>query len=277
MSKRTRYSPEHLEFLRHGYLSMNVRGLTTAFNARFGSDRSEVQIKSALRNHRITCGRAQKDRLVQRRRILTEAQEEFLKNNYVNWSVVELTRMLNSRFNTHKTAEQIKAFVFNHSIKSGRSGCFEKGHTPWNNGTKGQGLTGANPGSFKIGDAPPNRKPLGSTRIDKNGCVLIKIAERNPYTGSPTRYKSKQVHLWEQANGPVPDGFVVMLRDGDKSNIETDNLMLVSRQELLSLNQCGYKDTPVELKPSVLALVKLKVKTFDLAKKPGSVPEERSK
>lgn len=66
--------------------------------------------------------------------------------------------------------------------------------------------------------------------------------------------------------GPVPKGMVVVLRDGDKLNIEPENLMLISRAELLRLNQCGYKDTPAELKPSVLAMARLEVKTFAMTK-----------
>lgn len=148
-----------------------------------------------------------------------------------------------------------------------RTGRFKKGNKPWNAGTKGQGLTGANAGSFKKGNVPPNRKPLYSERIcPKDGFILIKIPERDPHTGFPTRYKHKHVYIWEQANGPVPAGMVVVFRDSDKLNIEPDNLMLVSRAELLRLNRRGYKDTPDELKPSVLALSKLETKTFAMTR-----------
>ena len=58
-----------------------------------------------------------------------------------------------------------------------------------------------------------------------------------------------------------------MFKDGDLLNIEPENLMLVSRAELLVLNQNGYKDAPAELKPSILALAKLEVKIFKEIKK----------
>jgi HNH endonuclease len=261
MDKRIKYSLEQLEFLRVGYLSMNVRGLTRAFNACFKADRTEVAIKSALGNHRITCGRAHKDRLKSRQRKFSEEQEQFIRDNYPGRSLVELAAMFKGRFENIKTNGQIKSFVDNHGINSGRTGCFEKGQKPWNTGTKG--LTGANTGSFKKGHPPANRKPIGSERIcSKDGFILIKIAERNPYTGFSTRWKHKHVHVWEQENGPVPKGMVVAFRDGDKLNTEPENLMLLSHAELLRLNQHGYKDVPDELKPSVLALVKLETKTF---------------
>ena len=151
-------------------------------------------------------------------------------------------------------------------ITSGRTGRFPAGHRPWNAGTKG--LTGANRTSFKKGQAPPNRRPLGAERIDsKGGFILMKIAEPDPYTGFPTRYKHKHVHIWEQAHGPVPEGMVVALIDGDKTKCELENLMLISRAELLNLNRHGYKDTPAELKPSVLALSKLQVRIATKARR----------
>lgn len=143
------------------------------------------------------------------------------------------------------------------------AGQFTRGHTPWNAGTKGQGLTTANRGSFKKGNAPPNRKSIGSERIcPKDGFILIKVAEKNPYTGFPAHYKHKHVHIWEQMNGPVPKGMVVFFKDSDRTRCEIENLMLISRAELLYLNQYGYKDMPAKLKPSVVTLSKLQVTTF---------------
>lgn len=259
--KNRRYTTEQIEFIRTGYLSMHLRSLTRAFNAQFGENRTEAQIKSTLKRYRIFCGRKPKDRLRPQFIKYTNEQAQFLRDNYPGRSGVELAAMFKNRFKTDKTTGQIISFVKNRGIKSGLTGRFEKGHKPWNTHTKG--LTGANITSFKKGDVPANRNPLGFERMDsKDGYILIKIAEQDPHTGFPTRYKHKHVYNWEQANGPVPEGMVVALRDGDKLNTETENLMLISRAELLRLNQHGYKDAPDELKPSVLALSKLEVKTF---------------
>ena len=271
--KRSRYTPEQIEFLRTGYQSMNARDLAEAFSAEFGLERTESQVKSTLQNHRIRCGRAQKDRLINRVRIFTPEQVQFLRDNYGGRSVVEMTVFFNLIFNTCFTRQQIKTAVHNRKITSGRTGCFELGHRSWNKDTKGQGLTGANKASFKKCHKPKNHRPLGSERIcSKDGYVLIKIKERNPHTGFPTRWKHKHVHMWEQEHGPVPDGMVVAFRDGDKTNIVPDNLILVSRAELLRLNKHGYKDMPEELKPSVLALSKLEVTTFE--KEKNQTPEK---
>jgi len=261
MTKRLRYTEDHIEFLRIGYQSMPVHALAKAFNAKFGMYKTEGQIKAALQNHRIRCGRAHKDRLINRIRLFTPEQIQFIKDNYKGLSVAEMTDLFNAEFGLGMKRQQIKTAVKNRGINSGLTGQFKKGHKSWNKGTKG--LTGANRTSFKKGSVPANRRPLWDERVcPKDGYIQMKVPEPNPYTGFPTRYKHKHVYMWEQEHGPVPKGMVVALRDGDKTNCDPDNLMLITRAELLRLNKHGYKDAPEELKPSVLALVKLEVKTF---------------
>ena len=256
---RFKYFPEHLEFLKTGFMSMNVRDLTMAFNKKFKVQKAETAIHSALTNNKIRCGRKGSEKLKKRTKLLTREQEQYLWDTYKDISAAELTNLFNTRFKTSKTIQQIKSFVHNHGINSGRTGHFSKGHKSWNKGTKG--LTSTNKTSFKKGQVPPNRKPIGSERIDsKDGFVLIKVAEKNPWTRFLTRYKHKHRHVWEQENGPVPKGMVVAFKDGHRTNCDLENLMLLSRAEMLTLNRHGYKDTPAELKPSVLALSKLQVK-----------------
>jgi hypothetical protein len=259
-SKRIKYTAEHLGFLRAGYANMSARDLAQAFKVKFGLAATAAQINSTLKRCRILCGRKGSDRLAPLR-LYTPEQILFLRENYTGRSLAELTTVFNDRFSAAKTQKQIRAAVHNRGITSGRTGCFEKGHMPWNTGTKG--MTAANVTSFKMGSIPPNRKPLGSERIcPKDGFILVKIAERNPYTGFPTRYKHKHVHVWEQVHGKkVPAGMVVAFKDSDKLNCDPANLMLISRGELLLLNKHGYREMPVELKPSLLALAKLEEKT----------------
>jgi len=265
MSKRV-YTDKHITWLMIGYRLWNARDLARESNARFGMKKTKGQIKSALQNHGIVCGRAPEDRLISRSRIFTEEQVQFLRDHYAGRSIPEMTIFFNSRFGTDFTKRQIKTAVHNRHIISGIRRTFPPGHRPWNTGTKGQGLTSANRTSFRKGNVPANRKPLGSERISKDGYIEVKIAERDPYTGFPTRYRLKHVHIWEQAHGPVLKGTAVAFRDGDKTRCELANLMLVSRAELLALNQRGYKETPAPVKPSVLALAKLEVKMWGRGK-----------
>ncbi|MGD9825176.1 HNH endonuclease signature motif containing protein [Desulfobacter sp.] len=199
--------------------------------------------------------------------MFTEDRERFINSTFKSHTAEETARLVNARFDMAVTGQQIKTYVKNHGIASGRTGHFPKGNKPWNAGSKGQGLTGPNKGSFKKGDIPGNTKPLGYERIDsKDGYVLVKVAEPNPHTGAATRFKHKHIHIYEQEHGPVPEGMVVIFRDGDRRNFDPGNLEAITRSELARLNQYGYSHVPDELKPSVLAMTKLKVKVFERSK-----------
>ena len=254
-----RYTDEQLAFLREGFQSMTVAELTSAFNVRYGRQQAHTAIHSTLKRENIRRGRRI---LTGRRLTFTAEQIEFLRINYVRLSLVNLAAAFSDRFGTEKTAGQIRAFTRNHGIKSGRTGCFEKGQKSWNEGVKG--YMGANVTSFRKGSVPKNRKPLGTERVNRDGYIEIKIPERDPHTGFPTRYKLKHVVLWEQLHGPVPEGMCVVFQDGNPLNCVDDNFMLVSRAHLLRLNQYRYRKIPDDLKPTVLALAKLEVKTFSL-------------
>jgi hypothetical protein len=121
-------------------------------------------------------------------------------------------------------------------------------------------LTHRNRTSFKKGSVPPNRKELGTERYDPKYGIYIKVAEKDPYTGFPTRYKPKHVVVWERNFGPVPKGMVIAFKDSDNTNCNPENLMLLTRTELLRLNGAGYKNAPQEVKPSLVALARIEAK-----------------
>lgn len=194
----------------------------------------------------------------------SQEHKNFLRKNYPNLSQIDLTAAFNKKFKTNKNRNAIASTLKRLGIKSGRTGCFERGNVSWNTGTKG--VMKANSGNFKKGHIPPNAKPIGSERIDKDGFIHIKIAEENQYTGAKTKYKHKHVVNWERENGPVPKGSVVFFRDSDKTNCDPENLVLITRAELVRLNQMGYGKMSPEIKPSVLALVQMKCKMWDAIK-----------
>lgn len=244
---------------------MHTHDLAAAFNKRFGTGKKESAIRSALGNHKILCGRPHGKRLITQPRLLTPEQHRFVEIEYKKHTVKEVTSLLNKEFETKFTYQQIKTYVHNNKVQSGRTGRFEKGHINWNKGTKG--LCKPNSGSFKKGDPPANVRSLGSERIDnKDGYIWIKVAEWDHNFDRPTRWKLKHVHVWEQENGPVPDGFVLRFIDADKTNINISNIMMVSNALNLRLNKNDYNNSPSDLKPQILALSKLEVLTFSKIK-----------
>ena len=123
-------------------------------------------------------------------------------------------------------------------------------------GTKGQGLTGANNGSFKKGSMH-NRQPplpLGAERVRKNGHVYIK-------TGQPNVWREKYRVVWEQHHGLIPRGQLVRFLDGNYNNVTINNLVLVSRQEHAILNHMDYENSPADIKETQVLLAKIKART----------------
>ena len=257
MKKRIKYTEDQLAYLEYHYKRINVRDLTKAFNNQFDQERTEEAIKSKLIKCGISCGREPKDRLINRIRLFTEPQKLFIRENYKGRSVAEMTQLFNEYFKTQLTENQIKSFCDrNNGLVSGLTGQFQKDSKPWNSGTKG--LTGANRTSFKKGNVPPKTRPLGSERIDKDNYRLIKVLDRN---GRKRRiFKPKHVHVWEQEYGPVPNGMVVAFKDSNKRNLDISNLILMSKAEMLFLNNYDYKHKHMQIRDSLIALAKLKAK-----------------
>ncbi len=265
---RTVYTKDQLDFLRNGCKWMAIGKLTEAFNARFGLAVSESQITAAKKNHRIIGGRQQKSG-ARVKALLTAEQAAFVDRMYRVHTGADLARVVNARFGLSLKISQIRSYLKNHGIQSGRDGRFVNGNKPWNNGLKGKGICKPNSGTFAKGNIPARTRELGEERIcSKDGFVLVKVSEANPYTGAVTRFKHKHVVIWERHHGrPVPPGMVVRFADCDKMNFEPENLILITRAENLRLNQLGLSEYPEELRPSVIAIAKLEVKTFGKIRK----------
>ena len=111
---------------------------------------------------------------------------------------------------------------------------------------------GPNSGSFghgRPGGSPI--APIGTERTEKNGDILIKVAEPDPYRpGKPDRWVRKARWLFELTHGPVPAGMVVIQEDGDQLNFAPSNLVLVNRRVLAVVNsrlrKRGAKPAPGE-------------------------------
>ena len=122
--------------------------------------------------------------------------------------------------------------MYRNNISSGKTGRFEKGHIP---NSKGQKMSKeqyekCKPTMFKKGHIPKNHREIGSERITKDGYIEIKIKE-------PNLWVLKHRLIYEEHYGKIPAGYSVIFGDGDKLNCNIDNLILVSRSELLLMNR----------------------------------------
>lgn len=149
--------------------------------------------------------------------------------------------------------------------KTGRSGHFEKGAVSHNKGKScPPGRGGRHPNAratqFRKGQRPHTYRGPGHESIDEDGYVWIVLDATNPWTGASTWRVHKHRHLWEQANGPVPEGYVLKCLDGNRSNSEPSNWEAVPIGLLPRLNGKSGRDydrAPQELKPTIMAIAKL--------------------
>jgi hypothetical protein len=191
------------------------------------------------------------------------AMRGWIKTKYPKFSIVELTKEFNRIFDVNFTEASISAFIKNNGIQSGRTGRFEKGSIPYNAGTKG--IAKPNAGTFKKGNIPANIRPMGSERMDnRDRYLMIKVPEKHPYTGHKTRFKHKHIVIWEKQHGPVPKNMVILFRDGNVMNCTIENLVMISRAELIELNRHRFSSAPLEIKSTIFAMSKLSAKIFAL-------------
>lgn len=154
--------------------------------------------------------------------------------------------------------------------KTGRTGCFVKGQVPANKGKPMSDATRAKAAAtmFRKGSVPHNTKFLGHERVSKDGYTEVSIAETNPHTGFERRYVLKHVHEWEKLHGPVPAGICLKNLDGNRQNTDPSNWQLIDRALLPSLNGgpwggLSYDAAPIEVKPALMALARLRVAKRD--------------
>ena len=174
----------------------------------------------------------------------------------------EIVEIFNKKYDLEMTVKKLSSLLGRKKIKTGTTGCFRKGFIPWNKGKKG--YMGANKTSFKKGNKPKNWRPVGSERIDDEGYTLIKVSNEG---GMLKRWALKHRVVWEQHHKKkIPKGSVIIFADGNKNNLNIENLICVTRNELKVLNKCRLISSVPELTKTGLNVVKLKIKLAEIRK-----------
>lgn len=257
-NKAFRYSDEHVEFLREGYMVMAPSSLAKAFFDKFGIDKTPSQIHSALKARGIKCGRNSGQIMKGRSKIFTVEQVEWFKANYPLLSRRDLTAAFNKKFGQNREEKQVIAFLKNNNIQSGRTAHFKKGVPSWSKGTKG--VLKANSGSFKKGQHAHNHVPVGSERKVKGGYIEVKTAEPHTWVG-------KNRIIWTETHGPIPKDHNIRFKDGDPENLSIDNLFMVNKSEHQVLNAMKFIHQPEEVKETTILLARISSKTIQLGQR----------
>lgn len=110
---------------------------------------------------------------------------------------------------------------------------FKPGHTTWNKGKHWVAGGRSAETRFKKGVKPNTYAPIGSERVTKDGILQRKVTD---HLGTPRDWRAVHTLLWEEHNGPLPSGHLVIFKDGNRQNITIENLEALSRSENMKRN-----------------------------------------
>lgn len=182
----------------------------------------------------------------------TTEEQKFMTEYVPRHSYREIKKAFTEKFGWEISLGQIKSYIGNHHLSTGRTGQFQKGQKPHNKGKKGICADGCEKTWFKKGHIPKNYRPVGSERVNKDGYVEVKVAD-------PNKWKLKHRVVWEAVNGKIPKGCIIIFRDNDKTNINIDNLLLIKRGIHAVLNHTGLCEYSGEFKETTIRIAELKV------------------
>ena len=114
-------------------------------------------------------------------------------------------------------------------MATGRETRFEKGLTPWNKGKPFDLPESCKATQFKPGQKPWKTLPVGAERVTYAGHVEVKVQEDGRRA---EMWRKKAYVIWEAAHGPIPDGHIVVVKNGNQRDVRLDNLELITLHEL---------------------------------------------
>ncbi|WP_096778916.1 HNH endonuclease signature motif containing protein [Zobellella denitrificans] len=162
-----------------------------------------------------------------------------------------LCQMFNAHFGTDLGYSAFKSACTRYGCKSANDGRFQKGQ----NKHPGSGAKGPNAGTFRAGNMPHNHNPIGHVRYNDR-YMEVKLTDTRC---SRRDYRPVHLLVWEHYHGTVPKGHIVTFKNGDIYDFDIDNLELITRAEHAVRCKFGYYNTPVELRPAMDLVIKLKI------------------
>lgn len=203
---------------------------------------------------------------------------EFIRENAKGRSNADLAAMTNAAFGTDFDAERMKGYKAYHKI---RSGIQPRPPSPFTKEMRefifanSEGLTfeemcemldakfGADIPQSKLRSFYQNNKiKCGVTVIVNSKPVGTIVTDKDGYLRRKTETgKWELLHrlLWEETNGPIPEGCKVTFLDGNKQNVSIDNLVMVTNAEQMILAKDGLRFQDPQLTKTGLLIAKVKI------------------
>lgn len=207
------------------------------------------------------------------RKYWTGHELEVLRRMYPDFTAAAVGRLLNrAPGSVHRKAVELgigKSEAFKASDRSGRiqrgkqlpsmvATQFKPGLTPWNKGTHYVAGGRSAETRFKKGrlaHEARNYVPIGSHRISKDGYLERKVTD-DPSLYPTRRWTPVARIVWEQHNGPIPEGHMVVFLPGRFTNKLEE--ITVDRLECISRGENARRNHPRNKHPELARLVQLK-------------------
>ena len=252
-----RKTPEPIAaFITDHYLEYTNDELIEQIRKRFGAEYTYAGIKS-FKDRRHLIGGPRKE---VPSKVYPPEVQEYIKAHYKGTGRQQMCDQLKEKFGIEYRPSQIKGFYARFHLDSGINGYFLKGQESHNKGKKltPEEYKRLSKTMFKKGNAPHNALPVGS-EIKRDGYWWVKTAE-------PATWEQKHRLLWQQVNGPIPEGMIIAFKDGDSENITIENLFMLTKSEHTAMNRWGYRSQDPDITEAGLAVIKLKQAIIDKKK-----------
>ncbi len=196
-----------------------------------------------------------------RRVLWTEEQDQYLREHYPDELTTKVCEALGmGKQQVYRRAQILdirKSLKFNEAYNFKEATQFVTGKAPWNKGLSYQAMGNSPHYQFKPGRRSHNHKPIGYVRLTKDGYEEVKVRD----TGTTRNdYVRRQRIIWEEANGPIPDGNVIVFISGDKTDFRIENLEMLTRQELVQKNSINRFSPELREMIHLVAKVKRRIK-----------------
>ena len=200
MGKKHKYDKEWIQ--EHIVEENNATKLCKLYNEAHGTSVS-------LTNFRHYVVASMKLRFHGTRSKFSVAEREFIKEFYQDTSIEEFMEMFESKFGWKPSRFVVTSFAQHKGLNKSKEAVSRSAYETINK----------------------RAAVVGEEREDYNGYFKVKVQGS---VNVPTIWKRKHVYIWEQANGEVPEGHVIMFKDGNPNNFDLENLVCVPS------SYCGY-------------------------------------
>lgn len=173
----------------------------------------------------------------------TDEEIRFLEEHQEGRSRKEMAEMISARFGWECRIGQISGTCTRHGFRNGLDGKFQKGTPSPLKGKKKEHIPeGCRKTMFKKGHLPGNWKPVGTK-------VLRNIKGRKYWyikTAEPREWRLLHQVIWEEANGPIPEGTMITFANGDSEDCRLENLMIETKAQHGVKNRYGLRGYDIE-------------------------------